>query len=364
MSKRRTFVKTFVILGAILLVAGVAVFVGGMTAGGWDSSILNTVRYTQKSYDAEGGVTSVHIEYSNAAISVEYSETAETVHIYYPVRLNERDEESAQIEITEKDGALTVVEHVDWQDSLFQWDIDLFQWDIDLFQWDIDLDFGDDSARTVRVVLPAGQNIALDLYTQNGSVSLNADGEALPSLSLRSNNGSISVSGTLTVAEDAAFQTDNGSVKVSGVSAAGDLTLRTSNGSMRAENISADSLEARSSNGSLRLTDIAAADSLTAKTNNGAIELLGDITAKMLTVSTSAGDIAMHDGMIDAQEIAMTTELGSIEAEGSAFAGAQSDYTVLVSTGLGESNVSDSVGGNRKLTLSTGTGDIRVYFES
>lgn len=350
MSKRRSFVKTFVILGAILLVAGLAVFVGGMTAGGWDFSILSTVRYEQRTYAAEGAVTSVHIEYCDASISVEYSETAESVHIDYPVRLNERDEEISQIAITETDGVLTLTEHRDWQDSLFQ--------------WDIDLDFGDDSARTVRVVLPAGQNIALDLYTQNGSVSLNADGEALPSLDLHSNNGSISVSGTLTVAEDAAFQTDNGSVKVSGVSAAGDLTLRTSNGSMRAENISADSLEARSSNGSLRLTDIAAADSLTAKTNNGAIELLGDITAKMLTVSTSAGDIAMHDGMIDAQEIAMTTELGSIEAEGSAFAGAQSDYTVLVSTGLGESNVSDSVGGSRKLTLSTGTGDIRVYFES
>ena len=344
MSKRRTFIKIFVILGAILLVAGVAVFVGGMTAGGWDFSILNTVRYTQKSYDAEGAVTSVHIEYSNAAIAVEYSETAERVHIDYPVRLNERDEESAQIEITEEGGTLAVIEHVDWEKNLFQWSLG--------------------NSPAVRVVLPAGQNIALDLYTQNGSVSLNADGEALPSLSLHSNNGSISVSGTLTVAEDAAFQTDNGSVNVSGVSAAGDLTLRTSNGSMRAENISADSLEARSSNGSLRLADIAAADSLTAKTAHGSVELFGNVTAKMLTVSTSAGDIAMHDGMIDAQEIAMMTELGSIEAEGSAFAGAQSDYTVLVSTGLGESNVSDSVGGNRKLTLSTGTGDIRVYFES
>lgn len=344
MSKRRTFIKIFVILGLILLVAGVAVFVGGMTAGGWDFSILNTVRYTQKSYDAEGGVTSVHIEYSNAAISVEYSETAETVHIDYPVRLNERDEESAQIEITEEGGTLAVIEHVDWEKNLFQWSLG--------------------NSPAVRVVLPAGQNIALDLYTQNGSISLNADGEALPSLDLHSNNGSISASGALTVAEDATFSTSNGSVEVSGVSAAGDLTLRTSNGSVRAENISADSLEARSSNGSLRLTDIAAADSLTAKTNNGAIELLGDITAKMLTVSTSAGDIAMHDGMIDAQEIAMTTELGSIEAEGSAFAGAQSDYTVLVSTGMGSSNVSASSGGNRKLTLSTGMGDIRVYFES
>ena len=344
MSKRRSFVKTFVILGAILLVAGLAVFVGGMTAGGWDFSILNTVRYTQKSYDAAGAVTSVHIEYSDASIAVEYSETAENVHIDYPVRLNERDEESAQIEITEEGGTLAVIEHVDWEKNLFQWSLG--------------------NSPAVRVVLPAGQNIALDLYTQNGSISLNADGEALPSLDLHSNNGSISASGALTVAEDATFSTSNGSVEVSGVSAAGDLTLRTSNGSVRAENISADSLEARSSNGSLRLADIAAADSLTAKTAHGSVELFGDITAKMLTVSTSAGDIAMHDGMIDAQEIAMMTELGSIEAEGSAFAGAQSDYTVLVSTGLGESNVSDSVGGNRKITLSTGTGDIRVYFES
>lgn len=344
MSKRRTFIKIFVILGAILLVAGVAVFVGGMTAGGWDLTILNTVRYTQKSYDAEGAVASVHIEYSNAAISVEYSETAETVHIDYPVRLNERGEETAQIEITEKDGALTVVEHVDWEKNLFQWSLG--------------------NSPAVRVVLPAGQNIALDLYTQNGSISLNADGEALPSLDLHSNNGSISASGALTVAENATFSTTNGSVNVSGVAAAGDLTLRTSNGSVRAENISADSLEARSSNGSLRLADIAAADSLTAKTAHGSVELFGNVTAKMLTASTSAGDIAMRDGMVDAQEITMTTELGSIEAEGSAFAGAQSDYTVLVSTGLGDSNVSDSVGGSRKLTLSTGTGDIRVYFES
>ena len=344
MSKRRTFIKIFVILGAILLVAGVAVFVGGMTAGGWDFSILNTVRYTQKSYDAEGAVTSVHIEYSNAAIAVEYSETAETVHIDYPVRLNERDEESAQIEITEEGGTLAVIEHVDWEKNLFQWSLG--------------------NSPAVRVVLPAGQNIALDLYTQNGSISLNADGEALPSLDLHSNNGSISASGALTVAEDATFSTSNGSVEVSGVSAAGDLTLRTSNGSVRAENISADSLEARSSNGSLRLTDIAAADSLTAKTNNGAVELCGEITAKTLTVKTGAGAIAMRDGIIDAQETAMTTEYGNIGAEGSAFAGAQSDYTVLVSTGMGESNVSDSVGGSRKLTLTTGAGSISVFFEN
>ena len=344
MSKRRTFIKIFVILGLILLVAGVAVFVGGMTAGGWNFSILNTVRYTQKSYDAEGAVTSVHIEYSDASIYVEYSETAERVHIDYPVRLNERDEESAQIEITEEGGTLAVIEHVDWEKNLFQWSLG--------------------NSPAVRIVLPAGQNIALDLYTQNGSVSLNADGEALPSLDLHSNNGSISVSGTLTVAEGAAFQTDNGSVNVSGVSAARDLTLRISNGSMRAENISAANMQAKTSSGSMTLKDISATDALTAEAGAGEIELLGDITAKMLTVSTSAGDIAMHDGMIDAQEIAMTTELGSIEAEGSAFAGAQSDYTVLVSTGLGESNVSASVGGSRKLTLSTDMGDIRVYFES
>lgn len=350
MSKRRTFIKTFVILGAILLVAGLAVFVGGMTAGGWDFSLLNTVRYTQKSYDAEGSVTAVRIEYSDASISVEYSETAENVHIDYPVRLNERDEEISQIAITETDGVLTLTEHRDWQDSLFQ--------------WDIDLDFGDDSARTVCVVLPAGQNIALDLYTQNGSVTLDADGEALPSLSLRSDNGSISAGGALNITGNATFSTTNGSVKVSGVAAEGDLALHTANGSIRAESLSAANMQAKTSSGSMTLKDISAANALTAETGSGEIELLGDITAKTLTVKTGAGAIAMRDGIIDAQEIAMTTEYGNIGAEGSAFAGSQSDYTVLVSTGMGESNVSDSVGGSRKLTLTTGAGSISVFFEN
>ena len=350
MNNRKTFIKVFAVLGSLLLVAGIAVFIIGMTTADWDFTMLNTVRYTQKSYEAEGEITSLRVEYSDASISVEYSETAKTVHIDYPVRLNERDEEVSQIQISEKDGTLSLVEHSNWQDSIFQ--------------WDIDLDFGEqDAPRSVRIVLPAGQNIALDLYTQNGSISLNADGEALPSLSLRSENGSISASGALTVAEDATFSTSNGSVQISGVAAAGDLTLRTANGSVRAENISADSLEARSSNGSLRLADIAAADSLTAKTAHGSVELFGNVTAKTLTVSTSSGDIAMRDGKIDAQEIAMATEYGNIEANGSVFAGTQGDYTVQVSTGLGESNVSDSAGGSRKLTLSTDTGDIRIFFQ-
>lgn len=343
MNNRKTFIKVFAVLGSLLLVAGIAVFIIGMTTADWDFTMLNTVRYTQKSYEAEGEITSLRVEYSDASISVEYSETAKTVHIDYPVRLNERDEEVSQIQISEKDGTLSLVEHVEWEKNLFQWSLG--------------------NSPAVRVVLPAGQNIALDLYTQNGSISLNADGEALPSLSLRSDNGSISASGTLTVAGDATFSTSNGSVGVSGVAAAGDLTLRTSNGSVRAENIFADSLEARSSNGSLRLADIAAADSLTAKTNNGAVELCGEITAKTLRANTVNGAIAMKDGLITADEISLSSTNGAITATNSCFAGAQSDYTVQVSTGLGESNVSDSAGGSRKLTLSTGTGDIRIFFQ-
>lgn len=345
MSKRGTFIKIFVILGAILLVAGLAVFVGGMTTGGWDFSILSTVRYTQKSYDAADDVTSVRVEYSDAAIAVEYSETAETVHIAYPVRLNERNEETAQIEIAEEGGTLTLIEHVEWEKNIFQWN------------------FG--NSPTVRIVLPAGK-YGLNLQTSNGAILVEAGGEAAFSeLSLRSANGNIELktSGSA-VGGDAEFKTENGSISVANIDAEDTLTLCTSNGNIRAENISADSVEARSSNGNLTLTDISANNSLTTKTDNGEIELLGTITAKTLTVKTGAGAIAMRDGIIDAQEIAMTTDYGNIGAEGSAFAGAQSDYTVLVSTDMGGSNVSDSVGGSRKLTLTTGAGSISVFFEN
>ena len=284
MAKKGTFTKVFLILGALLLVAGLAVFIAGMSAAGWDFSRLSTVRYDVRAYEAEGAVTSVHVEYSNAGIAVKYSETAETVHIDYPVQLNERGEEAAAVEISEKDGSLAIVESVEWEKNFFQWSLG--------------------ASPAVNIVLPAGQNIALDLYAQNGSISLEAGGEALPSLSLRSDNGKISVSGEMAVGGTASFQTDNGD-----------------------------------------------------------IELIGALSAKEITASAGFGNISMRGGTIDAQEIVLTSGVGNIEATDSAFAGAQGDYTVHVSAELGEANVSDSSGGSRKLTLRTDMGDIRVAFE-
>ena len=91
-----------------------------MSAAGWDFSRLSTVRYDVRAYEAEGAVTSVHVEYSNAGIAVKYSETAETVHIDYPVQLNERGEEAAAVEISEKDGSLAIVESVEWEKNFFR----------------------------------------------------------------------------------------------------------------------------------------------------------------------------------------------------------------------------------------------------
>lgn len=345
MSNRKTFIKVFVILGSLLLVAGLAVFIIGMTATDWDFTKLNTVRYTQKSYEAEGEITSLRVEYSDAAIMVTYSETAERVTVDYPVRLNERDEEAAQIKIAEKGGTLTIIEHVEWKKNIFQWNLG--------------------NSPKVHVVLPAGK-YGLDLQTSNGAILVDAGGEtAFSELSLRSSNGNIGLKTSgAAVGGDAEFKTENGSISVANIAAENKLTLHTSNGSVSAENVSAKNITATTEHGDVTLTDAAADTALTAQTSTGRISLCGEIAANSLTAKTETGAILLRDGTIDANAIDLSTETGSITAENSVFAGAQSDYTVQVSTEIGNSNVSDSLGGNRRLSLKTTTGEIRVFFQN
>lgn len=353
--RRRLFAKVFIILGVLLLAAGIILFIGGMSAVGWDFSALNTVRYENRTYEEQSGsVTALQVDYTDAAIAVEYSETAEKISVSYPVRQNERGEDTAEIEISKENGVLSITEHQNWQNNLFQWNIDL------------DIHFGgEDNSPVVRITLPAGREYSLTLGTGNGSIRLQANG-ALSSLALHTENGSIRAQAEtpLHIGGNATFQTENGSVTVSNIEAEGDLALHTSNGSVSAENVSAKNITVTTEHGDVTLTDAAADTALTAQTSTGRISLCGEIAANSLTAKTETGAILLRDGTIDANAIDLSTETGSITAENSVFAGAQSDYTVQVSTEIGNSNVSDSLGGNRRLSLKTTTGEIRVFFQN
>ncbi len=354
--RRRLFAKVFIILGVLLLAAGIILFIGGMSAVGWDFSALNTVRYENRTYEEQSGsVTALQVDYTDAAIAVEYSETAEKISVSYPVRQNERGEDTAEIEISKENGVLSITEHQNWQNNLFQWNIDL------------DIHFGgEDNSPVVRITLPAGREYSLTLGTGNGSIRLQANGADLSSLALHTENGSIRAQAEtlLHIGGNATFQTENGSVTVSNIEADGELSLRTSNGSVSAENVSAKNITATTEHGDVTLTDAAADTALTAQTSTGRISLCGEIAANSLTAKTETGAILLRDGTIDANAIDLSTETGSITAENSVFAGAQSDYTVQVSTEIGNSNVSDSLGGNRRLSLKTTTGEIRVFFQN
>lgn len=344
MAKKGTFTKVFLILGAILLVAGLAVFIAGMSAAGWDFSRLSTVRYDVRTFEAAGEVTSLRVEYGSAAIRVEFSEEADAVRIDYPVRQNERGEDTAEVTISEEAGALTVTEHTDWEDSIFQ--------------WDIDLDFGQENI--VHIVLPAGAAYSLDLYTAIGSVTVEGEG-AFTSLSLRSDNGSVSASGAA-VAGDASLRTSNGSVRAENVNAGGTLILSSSNGSVRAAGVSAADIEAKTGSGSVTVAGAEAEGTLAAESAQGSISL-GSVRAGAVRASSSLGEVSLTDGVLDALEISLSTELGGITCEGGLFAGAQSDYSVQVSTGMGSANIANSAGGSRTLILRTNMGDIDVAFE-
>ena len=61
-------------------------------------------------------------------------------------------------------------------------------------------------------------------------------------------------------------------------------------------------------------------------------------------------------GLITVQKVSLACGNSEVSKKDSCFSGAQTDYTIQVSTGIGNANVSDSAGGSKKMFLSTGTG--------
>ena len=159
---------------------------------------------------------------------------------------------------------------------------------------------------------------------------------------------------------DLAIETDNGSISVEGTGIpVGIFTADTDNGDIDIDRLSAKKIGASTDNGSVTVKDVTATDGISLETDNGEIEMHGNVTAASLEAEASNGDISHEGGAIFASRISISTEIGDIEAT---FAGSEADYTVLVEKSIGNSNISNSTGGEKRAELETDVGDIEIHF--
>ncbi len=301
----KKFTKIFIIIGVVALVAAIALFVGGMSAAGWDFSKLNTVQYRQCEYAPETGseVTSVTVRYQNADITVVYSQEAENAHVSYPVRVDKDGEPLFEVTVSYTNGVLSIIESDEGPSDIFSFNL---------------------STPEVTVTLPADTACALDIETDNGDISLRSSAQiSSPSVRLVSDNGDIA-----------------------------------------AQDVRAAALSVKTDNGDIRIENAAVSGELKAESDVGGITLCGSVQAKTCTLVNDTGDITVaKSAVLDAETIEMRTDVGDIRVRG-ALAGAQADYTFFITTDVGSSSVPSGGDGARRLTAVTDSGDVTLRFEN
>lgn len=284
MEKTNTFGK-LVVAGAALLVAGAIVFLVGLGLSGWKFSALSTVTYEQKSYTAEGEISSVSVEYSNADILVVVDEGAERVTLSYPVGFDKVTDRASAVTLEEKEGKLTVTEAP--QQFWFGFSV---------------------QTPAFTLTLPAGEYADISLSTANGNVSARG----------------LKVAGTL------ALGSENGNISLS-ASEAGKASLSTKNGNIAIEDVMAETLSAESALGDIAQAGALEVGTLTCSTELGDVSL-DKALVQSAQLSSELGDVTAHlSGVREDYSVTVRTEMG--ECNISSYVGGARDVTAQTSMG-------------------------------
>lgn len=304
--------KICIWLGALLLAAGVVLFVCGMAAKNWDFGTLSTLAYEQKEFSAQNEITEVRIDFKVSEIRVVQSKDVQTLTCSYPIAKDLTTGKSAEVNISEENGVLSIAEK-SLSFSLFQW-----------------------NAGSPALVLTLPQNVdGLAVYTDVGDIEL----EGLTGGKVQAETDVGDILCRNVQAEEISLLTDLGNVTAENCTVEGTFTIGTDTGDIRLKDLSAECADASA--------------------NLGDITLQGALTAKEVRFETDSGDIDLAEGKTDAETLSFSTSLGDISAT---LTGAREDYAADVEWDLGDTNLYPSTGGTRTLIIRSNCGDIEIGF--
>ena len=129
--------------------------------------------------------------------------------------------------------------------------------------------------------------------------------------------------------------------------------------------------------GAFSMKDITVAGNISVESDAGEIKLenVNGVTASLkndvgtvkvnncnfdaLDVSSDVGNIELEK--LDCKDISLTNDVGDIKGT---LCGSDVDYTIDCESDIGDCNISDRVGGERKLKIKSSIGDINIKFEN
>lgn len=324
--------KHYGLLGLCSAVLGLVVFATGFCMTGCDLSDLSNVEYKTFHYAESAGanIQTVKIDYDVANVNVVFGEE---LTIDYPKRYKKNGDEISKIVITEENGVLSIKETAKFVLAVF-----------------------DFTEIPLTLTLPTDRVFALDITTDTGDISLPSGGNYL-SLDIETDTGDVSIKQT-DCALNAEIETDTGNIKISDFTCAG-LNISTDTGDVTLTDCSiAENVEIETDTGNVKTSGTITAEKIEIETDTGDVKTSGTITATSFSVDTSTGDVRIKD-VLDATMVSIDTSTGNVYA---LLKGTKANYQTSVETRTGDSNITDSSEGERRLILDTSTGDITIKF--
>ncbi|MBQ8683595.1 MAG: DUF4097 family beta strand repeat protein [Clostridia bacterium] len=266
------------IIATVLVVVGLILFAGAMTANGWDFTKLSTVSPVTNSYEVSG-FDKISIDIDTAELVFVPTDEAVCRVVCY-------EQEKVQHTVTVQDGTLCISR-------------------VDTRKWYEHIGIFFDEFR-VTVSLPKTVYAALKIDTHTGNVTIpqgltfgvlevkgsTADVSCLAAVSERlsivTSTGDILVDG-LTV-DEVALSTTTGNVRMQSTEVKGRVDVEVNTGDVRLTKVACETLEVDSDTGKQWLKDVVVSGALSLESDTGDVRLTGCDGAQ-ITIETDTGDV-------------------------------------------------------------------------
>lgn len=312
--------KKWLIIGTVLVLAGMTLFASVMMICGWDFTKLSTVKY-------ETNVHEIKDEFHNISISVDTADILFVASGNGVCTVECREEENLYHTVYAQDGELKVqtVNQRKWYEY-------------------IGIHFG---TPKITVYLPEGEYGALSIRSDTGDTEIPED-YTFESMDISVSTGDVVNYASVSNAMD--VQTSTGNILVESVSAASlNLSVSTGRITLSDAECSGD-LGIHVSTGKTNMTNVRCGN-LQSEGDTGDISMKNVIASENLFITRSTGDVTFE--RCDAAEIYVNTDTGDVRGS------LLSDKVFMVQTDTGKVIVPESNTGGKCEVISS-TGDIKL----
>lgn len=316
--------KGIIIVAAVLVAVGAALFAAALVFARFDWSVLGTTQYETNDYAAEGDFQKIEIDTKSTDVALEPSGNDNCYVVC-------RERSNVKHAVTVEDGTLkiTAVDERTWIDRI-EFYTERLSMTVYLPQTAYEALVV--SGSTGDVTVPGTFSFgSMDIQCSTGDVALSAS--VTGALRVKVSTGDIKVSGVHVGSAELTVST--GRVELSAVTCDGALSVAVDTGKTAMENVTCQNFSSTGDTGDITLKNVTAAEHF--------------------NIERSTGDVRFENS--DAEEITVKTSTGDVTGT------LRTEKIFVISTSTGRVRVPDTtVGGTCKIT--TGTGDVRIDLTS